>query len=191
MGWSIVNLPNMLSWARVAATPLAVWMIMTGDMRGAFIVFVLAGITDALDGFLARRLHLMTDFGRIIDPIADKALLTATFIALAWVGELPWWLTGLVVGRDVLIVAAWGISSLFGFRIRPAPVLISKINTGFQIALAATVLMQAGFALDIGIIITILIWLTALTTVLSWAQYFFLWITTRGTMGEQAQNHDS
>ena len=196
MGWSIVNLPNILSWARVAATPLTVWMIFNGDMRGAFVVFVLAGITDALDGFLARRLKLMTDFGRIIDPLADKALLTATFISLAWVGALPWWLTGLVVGRDVLIVAAWGISSLFGVRIRPAPVMISKINTGFQIALAAAALAQAGFGLEalyMAEIVHALIILTAVTTMLSWGQYLFLWITTRGTMEKPLprQNHEN
>lgn len=182
MGWSIVNLPNMLSWARVAATPLTVWLILHGQVRIAFYVFIAAGVTDALDGFLARRLNLTTDFGRIIDPIADKALLTVSYLSLSYVGLLPWWLTGLVVGRDVLIVTAWAVSNLFGFRITPAPVLVSKINTGFQIGLAALVMAEAGFALDLGEFTQVVVILTAATTVASWAQYFVLWIWTRGTM---------
>ncbi|MDA0338415.1 MAG: CDP-alcohol phosphatidyltransferase family protein [Proteobacteria bacterium] len=187
MGWSIVNLPNMLSWARVIATPLIIWLIFNGDMREAFIVFVLAGVTDALDGFFARRLKLVTDFGRIIDPIADKALLTATYLVLAWVEELPWWLTGLVVGRDILIVAAWAVSSLFGFRISPAPVVMSKINTGFQIGLAALVLLESGFHLSLDQLVPVVIFITAITTVISWLQYLVLWIRTRGTMEKHTE----
>ncbi len=182
MNWSVVNLPNTLSWARLIATPVAVLYILGDELQVAFFIFVIAGITDALDGFLARRLNLVSDFGRIIDPVADKALLTATYLALAYVGYLPWWLTGLVVGRDLLIIAAYGVSGLFGVKIRPAPVAMSKFNTTCQIALAAGVLFEGGFAFTLWGMIDVLIWLTAATTVLSWVQYLVLWITTRGTM---------
>ena len=106
MGWSVVNLPNMLSWARLAAMPLTVWCILNNQLDTAFIIFVAAGVTDALDGFLARRLDLVSDFGRVIDPVADKALLVATYVALAYSGYLPMWLAILVVGRDIAIVKA-------------------------------------------------------------------------------------
>ncbi|MFN3232665.1 MAG: CDP-alcohol phosphatidyltransferase family protein [Alphaproteobacteria bacterium] len=185
MSWSVVNLPNMLSWARLGATPVSVSYILNGQLQIAFYIFVAAGITDALDGFLARRFNLVSDFGRIIDPVADKALLTATYLALAYSGYLPWWLTGLVVGRDILIVSAYGVSGLFGVKIRPAPVAMSKFNTASQIALAAGVLFRDGFGIEMWGFIDLLIWLTAATTVLSWLQYLVLWITTRGTMQRQ------
>ena len=182
MGWSVVNLPNMLSWARLAAMPLSVWCILNNQLDTAFIIFVAAGVTDALDGFLARRLDLVSDFGRVIDPVADKALLVATYVALAYSGYLPVWLAVLVVGRDIAIVAAYGVSGLFGVKIRPAPVLMSKFNTACQISLAAGVLFQAGMEIDLWGIIPVLVYLTAATTTISWVQYFVLWITTRGTM---------
>ena len=188
---SAINLPNALSWARLLATPLIAWLIAAHRLEAALYVFVAAGITDALDGYLARRLKLQTDLGRIIDPLADKALLATTYlmlgitepVGLSGTTYLPWWIVALVIGRDVLIVAAWGVSNMFGFRIKPEPIILSKINTALQILLAATALLYYGFALDfIEHVMLGLLWATAISTVLSWAQYLFLWLITRGTM---------
>ena len=181
-----VNIPNALSFARLVATPLIGWLIATRHMEAAFYVFILAGVTDALDGYLARRLNLQTDMGRIIDPLADKALLVTTYIMLGVIHYLPTWIVILVVGRDFLIVLAYGISNLFGVRIKPEPVILSKLNTTLQIALVAFVLLQSGYELAMGGFIELLLYATALTTILSWLQYLTLWLVTRGTMDKKS-----
>jgi cardiolipin synthase len=181
----VLNLPNVLSFARLLATPLIAWLIATDRMEAAFYVFVIAGITDALDGYLARRMQLQTDMGRIIDPLADKALLAMTYVMLGYVGYLPWWIIAFVVGRDALIVLAYGISGMFGVRIKPQPVFMSKVNTALQIILAASVLLVHGYSLDAQGLITVLLYSTAATTIFSWLQYLALWLMTRGTMETQ------
>ncbi len=182
---SAINLPNALSMGRLLATPLIGWFIATRQMEAAFYVFVCAGLSDALDGYLARRLKLLTDMGRIIDPLADKALLATTFVMLGLESFLPWWIVALVVGRDFLILLAYGVSNLFGVRIKPEPALLSKFNTALQITLAAVVLLNAGFSLEMAMFIKILLYATATTTVLSWLQYLTLWLVTRGTMDKK------
>jgi len=185
---SSLNLPNTLTFARLLATPLIGWFIATRQMEAAFYVFVVAGITDALDGYLARRLNLQTEMGRIIDPLADKLLLATTYIMLGLEGYFPWWIVGFVVGRDILIVLAYGVSHLFGVRINPEPVVLSKVNTALQIILAAVALLNSGYLLGIDVCITVLLYLTAVTTTLSWLQYLALWLFTRGTMDKKSDS---
>lgn len=185
---SSFNLPNALTFARLLATPLIGWLIVTRQMEIAFYVFVCAGITDALDGYLARKMKLLTDMGRIIDPMADKLLLVTTYIMLGIEGYLPWWIVGFVVGRDFLIVLAYGVSNLFGVRIKPEPVILSKVNTTLQITLAAVALLNSGYLLELNMFITLLLYATAATTVLSWLQYLTLWLVTRGTMDKKTDN---
>jgi len=184
---SSINLPNALSFGRLLATPLIGWFIATRQMEAAFYVFVVAGLSDALDGYLARRLKMLTDMGRIIDPLADKALLVTTYIMLGMESYLPWWIVGFVVGRDVLIVLAYGVSNLFGVRIKPEPVIMSKVNTALQIILAAIALLNYGFSLEINAFLTMLLYATATTTILSWLQYLVLWLMTRGTMDKSKE----
>ena len=187
------TLPNLLSYGRLLATPLIVWMIAEGMLIWAFYVFVVAGISDALDGFLARRLSLDSDFGRIIDPVADKILLAGTYLALCLTGHLPIWIGILIFGRDLCIVVAWMASGQKGNFIRPDPLRVSKINTALQIALAAYTILSIGYGFTLVLVENItlaiaLLYLVAVTTFLSGASYFVRWVSTKGTMEKPPEN---
>ncbi len=139
--------PDALGLFRLASAPVLVWLLARDAHVAAFWLFLVAGLTDALDGVLARRLRVVDRFGTLLDPVADKAVMAAVYVTGALTGLLPWWLSTLVVGRDVVILAS-GIMLLRrgrGGRIRP--LRISKTNTGLQIAYAALVLLVAGYGI--------------------------------------------
>ena len=165
--------------------PLAVWLIVTNEMRAAFYVFVAAGVSDAIDGFIAKRFNARTAHGRYIDPLADKALLVSVYVTLGLKGALPDWLVILVVFRDLLIIGgALLFHTLTDQTMRLEPLLISKLNTLMQIVLAVVVLAVLGFGFDDRGVGTILVFATAATTALSWAAYIVRWV--RGTAGVDA-----
>jgi len=102
----LVNVANALTVARLVLVPVFVWFLLVGGTGGraiAFVAFAVASVTDLLDGELARRRSLVTDFGKIADPIADKALTGSALITLSYLGELPWWVTGIIVVREVAV----------------------------------------------------------------------------------------
>lgn len=165
------TLPNIITFARLFAVPATVWLMLAQRLDLAFIVFLLAGISDGVDGFLARRLGLESELGAFLDPIADKALLSSVMVLLAWLGLLPVWLAVLVVGRDVMIIGGYGLLWLLGLRPPIAPLLISKLNTCAQIALAATALCGAGFGWPALGVLAVLVWLAAGTTFVSGLAY--------------------
>jgi CDP-diacylglycerol--glycerol-3-phosphate 3-phosphatidyltransferase len=104
----LLNVANELTVLRLALVPVFVWFLLaggTGDRAIAFVAFALASVTDLLDGELARRRSLITDFGKIADPIADKALTGSALITLSYLGELPWWITVVIVVREVAVTA--------------------------------------------------------------------------------------
>ncbi|HEY2316437.1 MAG TPA: CDP-diacylglycerol--glycerol-3-phosphate 3-phosphatidyltransferase [Streptosporangiaceae bacterium] len=104
----LLNVANELTVLRLALVPVFVWFLLaggTGDRAIAFVAFALASVTDLLDGELARRRSLITDFGKIADPIADKALTGSALITLSYLGELPWWITIVIVVREVAVTA--------------------------------------------------------------------------------------
>jgi len=136
-----VNLPNLLTLTRLALAPLVVRAIVMGQYREALALLAAAGATDGLDGLLARRMHAMTRFGAYIDPVADKTLLSAVWISLGVCGLAPWWLVGLIFGRDIMILALVGSALLFtGHRDFP-PSLWGKLSTALQIVTALVVLV--------------------------------------------------
>lgn len=159
-------IPNLISLGRL---PLAAWTvaaILSGDMALAFWLLLVSGLTDALDGLAARWLDARTPLGSYLDPIADKVLLIGVFLALQFMGLLPVWLVGLVVGRDVMIVAGVGVLYRAERTVHTlSPTFSSKLNTMLQIILAATVLSVHGFDLHPEPIVTILVWCVAATTV--------------------------
>ncbi len=176
----MVSLPNFISLARLMCVPIAVWLIVTGQMRYAFWVFVAAGLSDAVDGFVAKRFNARTAVGRYIDPLADKALLVSAYVALGLRGAIPDWLVILVVFRDVLIVGgALLFHTLTDKTMRMEPLLVSKVNTVLQILLVGVVLARLGIAFDDRGIAAILVYATAATTALSGAAYVVRWV--RGT----------
>jgi cardiolipin synthase len=170
-GAGLFTVPNIITLARLCAVPAAVWLMLRHRLDLAFLVFVGAGISDAVDGWLARVWNQRSALGALLDPIADKALLVSVYVTLAAIGVLPDWLAILVVFRDLLIVG--GVVSLWmlGVRTRIRPLMVSKANTVAQIALAALALLLAGFGLAAPMLLEAMIVLVALTTLASGGAY--------------------
>lgn len=171
-----MNVANIISLARLIAVPAIIWAILAEEMATAFWIFVAAGVSDAIDGFIARHFHMQTDLGSYLDPLADKALLVSVYIACGHEGYLPYWLVILVVFRDILIVG--GVILLYTLNRRPpamAPLWISKLNTAMQIILAALVLAGGAFDIPPDQVIQALIWAVGVTTALSGAGYLIKW----------------
>jgi cardiolipin synthase (CMP-forming) len=167
---SLVNLANIITFFRLCAVPLAFWLVLDHQIGTAFWLFVAAGLSDALDGWLARR-YGGNAVGALMDPVADKALLVTMYITLAAVGELPPWLAILVVFRDILIVGGFGVLTVLGHAVTIHPLYISKLNTVLQIVLIGVSLLQGGFGLGIPGLAMLLTWGVVLTTLASGAAY--------------------
>ncbi|MCU0945081.1 MAG: CDP-alcohol phosphatidyltransferase family protein [Rubritepida sp.] len=170
-GQLLFTLPNLITLARLCAVPATIWLILQKRLDLAFLVFVAAGLSDALDGWLARVLNARSAIGALLDPVADKALLVSVYIALAAIGVLPDWLAILVVFRDAVIVGGLVLLWMLGHRPVIRPIFVSKVNTVLQIALAAAALLAHGFALPIAPAVTALIWLVGASTLASGAAY--------------------
>jgi cardiolipin synthase (CMP-forming) len=162
------NLPNLITLARLLCVPLAIWLILEARYGVAFWVFVAAGISDALDGYIAKRFDQRTPLGALLDPIADKALLAGVYITLGLADQLPHWLVILVVLRDLLIVGGY---LLIQGTAPPQPLFISKINTLVQISLIGFVLARLGLGIDEGWLTALLVDAAAVTTVWSGLSY--------------------
>jgi cardiolipin synthase len=171
------NLANIVTFARLCAVPLAFWSVLRHRMDLGFVLFVLAGLSDALDGWLARR-YGGNAVGAVMDAVADKALLVTMYVTLASIGELPDWLAILVVFRDILIVGGVVTLAVLGHAVAIRPLYISKLNTAMQIGLVAVVLLQGGFAVAVPGLALVLVWCVAATTLASGAAY--VWTTARG-----------
>jgi cardiolipin synthase (CMP-forming) len=167
----LFTLPNAITFARLCAVPGAVWLVLQHRLDAAFWVFVAAGVSDGIDGWMARAWNMRSRLGAILDPVADKALLVSIYVTLAAVGVLPDWLAILVVFRDLLIVGGVLVLYVLGQPPSIQPILLSKANTVLQIALAAAALLVAGYDLSAGPLIEVLIAATAASTVVSGAVY--------------------
>ena len=170
-----LNLPNLISFARLLSVPLTVWLILHEIHLAAFWVFVGACISDAADGFIAKKFHLQTELGRYLDPLADKALLVSVFITLGHVGLMYTWLVILVVFRDVLIICGAVLSHLRDQKLSMRPKLVSKINTTVQFILVATVMFMSGEGISNALITDMVSYLVATTTLFSGAAYVISW----------------
>jgi len=166
----IVNLPNIITFGRLCAVPLAVWLVLQHQMALAFGLFALAGVSDAVDGWLARR-RGGSALGAMLDPAADKALLVSMFVTLAAVQVLPSWIAILVVFRDVVIVGGLMVMWQLSMPVRIKPLLLSKLNTALQLLLVGVVLLLEGFGLRAPWLRILLIWMVAATTLGSGAAY--------------------
>jgi len=171
-----VNIPNIITVFRIFLVPVVVWLILDHDMKAAFFCFLLAGISDAFDGFLAKRFRWQTELGAYLDPIADKLLLVSIYIVLGLLAHLPVWLVIAVVSRDILIVGAFLLSWMLGRPVEVRPLFISKANTTGQIILAALVLCDLGFALGLGMVTGYVVWITGILTVMSAGAYLVNWL---------------
>lgn len=171
-----MTLPNLITIGRLVLVPLVVAMIIDARWQAAFLIFVVAGISDAVDGFIAKRFNMMSELGAYLDPVADKALIVSIYITLAVVGAIPAWLVILVVSRDLMIVSAVILSWVMDKPVTIAPFLVSKLNTAAQLALAALILCTRAFGLDPGLAMQLGQLLVALLTVGSMTAYLAFWL---------------
>ncbi len=168
--------PNIITITRLFLVPVIIWLIVAEKPFTAFVVFLVAGLTDAIDGFLARRFGWQTELGAYLDAIADKALLMSVYVALGFYGHLPAWLVILVFSRDMLIIGAVMLGWLLDRTMPVHPHIISKVNTALQIGLAVLVLAERGLALGWADYIAVFVWVTGGTTAMSAIVYLVGWL---------------
>ncbi len=169
-------IPNALTLFRLLLIVPFLVLLSRQEYVNAFYLFLIAGFTDGLDGWLARYFAWQSSLGSFIDPLADKLLVASSFISLAFIGKLPWWLVVLVFLRDLTIslgVVAWYY--LVQHKLDFKPTSLSKINTSLQLALVTFCLFELAFFEFIPYLATSLILFTAVTTAISYIDYVFTW----------------
>src|SRR3954451_3809341 len=180
-----LSIPNIITLGRIILVPFIVWAIASNQMEIGFVIFIVAGISDAVDGFLAKRFNMASELGALLDPLADKALLVSIYVALGIWGKVPLWLVILVVSRDIMIVAAVIVSWLFGKPIPMKPLMVSKLNTVAQVAYAALVLAALGFGFQserYDLIQMILMGFVTVFTLVSVSLYLVEWVRHMSTI---------
>jgi len=180
---SLSWLPNAISLMRIALIAPILILMLQGDFGWALALFVLAGFSDGLDGYLAVRFDWSTRLGGLLDPAADKMLITGMFITLAYTQQIPVWLAAVVILRDVVIVAG---ATAYNFIVKPVPgepTRISKLNTALQMLFVLFVLSRAGFNWPDKITITVLGAAVLVTVVVSGVDYVWSW-SRRARAGE-------
>jgi cardiolipin synthase len=171
-----MTIPNFITIGRLFLVPLVIMMIVQGHWQMAFGLFVVAGVSDAVDGYLARHHGMASELGAYLDPIADKALLVSIYLALAIVSIIPAWMAIIVIFRDVIIVAAVILAWVLGNPMEIKPFIISKLNTAAQIAFAAALLAAKAFGVSLGFWFDVSITLVAALTLGSAAAYLAFWL---------------
>jgi cardiolipin synthase (CMP-forming) len=173
----MVNVPNILTALRLVLAPFIVMAILAGQNLLAIILFIVAAITDVLDGWAARRFWAMTKAGAYFDPVADKVLMDSVFLALAIVGTIPWWFVLLVVGRDLYILIAAGLIATFTSLRAFPPSRLGKWCTFVQIIAAALCMIPNIFLFPrLSILAVEVLWASGLLTIASGIQYTVLGI---------------
>ena len=169
------DLPNIISSLRLLAVIPVVYLLLEREFGWALFLFAAAGLSDGLDGFLAKHYGWQSRLGGILDPLADKTLLVACFLVLGTMALIPVWLVAAVVFRDLLIV---GGALVYNYRVEEveaAPILVSKLNTVLQILLVVSVITDAGpLPLPAGLI-EALVWASLATVIVSGGQYVWIW----------------
>jgi len=171
-----LNLPNLITIARILLVPVVVWAIASGEMQIAFLLFLAAGLSDAVDGFLAKRFGMTSELGAHLDPLADKVLIVSIYIALGITQAIPRWIVILVVSRDILIVGAIMLAWFLGKPMRVKPVLVSKLNTVAQIVFACLVLSALAFRVRFDMTEDVVMAIVAALTLASVGFYVREWV---------------
>ena len=169
------HIPNLITGLRIVLVAPFLWLLLEERYGPALLLFIIAGVSDGLDGFLAKYFGWTSELGGLLDPLADKLLLMGAMLALGWLNELPVWLVALVVTRDVIIVIGAVSYHWLIERFSAAPLQVSKINTLLQLLLVLAVIVHYGMVALPDWLIDGLIGLTALTTVWSGAAYIRRW----------------
>ena len=184
-----MNLANAISFARLCAAPLIMWLVLTDELAVAFWLFIVAAVSDAVDGYIAKHTRSSTMLGAFLDPLADKALLVGVYIALGDFDDIgigiPLWLVILVVFRDILILGGALVFRLVTHTLTMEPLMISKVNTVAQIVLAAVMLGRLGLDFGSPMVAEALIYVVAATTLASGGAYVVGWM--RRAAGAETQ----
>ena len=171
-----LTVPNFITIARLLGVPLIVWLMIADRFFEATLLFIIAGISDAADGFIAKRYGAASELGAYLDPIADKALLVSVFVTLGFKGLLPAWLIVLAVSRDILIIGGMLLAYVLSNPMEVRPLWISKINTTAQIVLIALILGERSGATIFMPFLTTTVLAVAALTVASAAAYLIEWV---------------
>jgi cardiolipin synthase len=167
-----MTIPNLLTLARIFLTPVLAWLLLMKWLTAAFFVFFIAGLTDALDGLLARVLDQKSRLGSYIDPFADKLLIVTSFLLLWKIGEIPLWLVVITVGRDILILCGFFFLFFCQVRFEIKPLASSKLTTLFELGTVFAVLGKSVLELPAWMY-SALFFITAGFSMLSGGQYLF------------------
>jgi len=179
-----MNFANIITVVRLLLTPIIIWLILSHYYSSALIFFIISGLSDALDGFIAEQFNQKTVLGSYLDPIADKTLIVSSILALAYVGSIPSWLVILIVSRDLAILGAVIVSWLAESSLKIEPIISSKINTFLQIVYIGLLLLNNSISDSMNDLSTYILpvfsILIAFSTLSSWFSYLLLWLRSMG-----------
>jgi len=171
----MLYIPNLLSLARLGLVPWLLILLNQQEYAWSLAVFIIAGISDALDGIIAKRFNAETALGALLDPLADKALLVSAYVMLSVIGVLPFWLMVVVVFRDAIIIGGYLLMELFFGSVQMHPLKISKANTLAQILYIVILLISLSWPIDLAMVLQIFAILVLLTSVVSGSMYVYIW----------------
>ena len=172
----LAAIPNLICVLRMVLAVPIVWLLAEGRYEATLVLFAIAAVSDALDGYLAKTFDWATELGKVLDPVADKLLLVSVFITLTWLGLIPLWLAAVAVARDVIIgVGAWVYKALFG-PVEGRPTMPSKLNTLVQILFVIAVVGRAAYAAVPEWPLVALGALVCVTTVVSGVDYIVTYV---------------
>ncbi len=168
--------PNILTLLRIAACPVLVLVLVTRNYEAALLLFFAAGLTDGLDGYIAKRYNCVTYIGSILDPIADKLLITCAYVMLTILGDIPLYLLVIVIFRDLVIIGGYFVLLLvMDDKVPIEPIYWSKLNTFLQIALVVIVLVERSGWIAFGPLVMLLTFGVIATSLVSGVLYVWLW----------------
>lgn len=169
------DIPNLLTFMRILLVLPVAWLLAERRFDMALLLFFIAGVSDGLDGFLAKHFGWTSRLGELLDPVADKLLLVSCYLVLAWLGLLPGWLVALVLLRDLIIVSG---ATYYHFRVatlRAEPTWVSKLNTLLQILLVLLVIVSQAFGVQAQAAVTLLVYSVCVTVLWSGTDYVITW----------------
>jgi cardiolipin synthase len=175
----VQHLPNLITLSRIGLVPVLILLLKDQHYGLALVVFAIAGVSDALDGYLAKRLGVQTHFGAVLDPVADKLLLVTAYVMLTMLGHIPFWLTLAVASRDVLIVGGYLLYTSHEGPVRMRPSWISKLNTLMQITLVCLILAKQAAQIHWPWLVDTMVYGVLVTTVASGVHYLWSWAVLR------------
>ena len=186
---SISQLPNLITISRIGLVPVLILLLKEQEYAASLAVFVIAGVSDGLDGFIAKRFHYESRLGSILDPLADKILLLSSYVMLTTLNHLPFWLMLTVAFRDLLIVGGYLVYTSMIGPVQMRPSWLSKFNTFLQITLVIVILVQQAFLWIYAPLVDTLTYAVLLSTVASGVHYLWIWLVMK-EVETVKQRHD-